>query len=166
MRVQQEPSAYLGILLGQALAQLISIAQMGLCLSWRSGARPEKASPGEETASAALHRQRERRSLLLAGESPEAAGTQDGEVALGSCPALPWGCSDPHQMPMELMLSGPSNLRRQGWEEAIGIYPKGNVLTWGDQEHRAMSRTAQEVMLRQLPRLPPHLFYRAGNLAV
>lgn len=52
--------------------------------------------------------------------------------------------------------SGPSNLRKQGWEEEpSGSIPRGMSSPGATRSTEAMSRTAQEVMLRQLPRLPP-----------
>ena len=52
--------------------------------------------------------------------------------------------------------SGPSNLRKQGWEEEpSGSTPRGISSPGATRSTEVMSRTAQEVMLRQLPRLPP-----------
>lgn len=51
---------------------------------------------------------------------------------------------------------GPSNLRKQGWEEEpSGSTPRGMSSPGATRSTEAMSRTTQEVMLRQLPRLPP-----------
>ena len=51
---------------------------------------------------------------------------------------------------------GPSNLRKQGWEEEpSGSTPRGMSSPGATRSTEAMSRTTQEVMLKQLPRLPP-----------
>lgn len=52
--------------------------------------------------------------------------------------------------------SGLPNLRKQGWEEEpSGSIPRGASSPGATRSTEAMSRTAQEVMLRLLPRLPP-----------
>ena len=58
-----------------------------------------------------------------------------GGVPGASCPTLPWGCSDPRQVPLELMLGSIKSEKAGLGGGATCIYPKGSVLTWGDQEH-------------------------------
>ena len=74
---------YLGILRGQALAQLVSIPQMGRRLVMALRSQTRKGQPwGRNSMSSPPQTEGEEKSLLLAGRAQEAAGTQDGEVAL------------------------------------------------------------------------------------
>ena len=92
---------------------------------------------GRNSISSPPQTEGEEKSLLLAGESPGDSWHPGRGGGLGaSCPALPWGCSDPRQMPLELMLGSIKSEKAGLGGGAIRIYPKGNVLTWGDQEHR------------------------------
>lgn len=137
----RKPSVYLGILRGQALAQLISFAQMGRRLIVVLRGQTGKGQPwGRNSVSSPPQTEGEEKSLLLAGESPGGSwGPEEGGGLVrgpgGSCPTLPWGCSDPCHMPLELMLGSTKSEKAGLGGGAIWIYPKGSVLTWGDQEH-------------------------------
>ena len=49
---------------------------------------------------------------------------------------------------------------------AIGIYPKGNVLTWGDQEHRGDEQDNPGGHVEAAAQAPSTGFFiEAGNLA-
>lgn len=138
VRVQQEAIRIPGDTWTGPRTTHLHCAQMGP-LPGRGvpGARPKRPALEKKQHQQPSTDRGEEKSLLLAGGEPRRQlAPRTGRWPGGLLPCSAPKAALTHTRCPWSSCSGPSNLRRQGWEEELSGSTPRNVLTWGDQEHR------------------------------